>query len=861
MSNGVNNSNNNEIFLQELQQKLTNVEETAYQDEGTKQIFFAYNTTQAEGENSIEFLNKEELLALIQDIKKYDGKTGGNPDGKIDINEANLFINDFNAKHPNSKIKSENLFNFIKGMFGRYDARHKEVKPSTNVKPVGDALSQKKIKLNCVIDGQIKTLEVEINLHATDNPKITQLFVFKVVKGEEYKQILAEKYGYEGANAWKEFTAKSVRLGNNTSYDISFQPQFKATSTNEVTNADTTNNNSSHKMSVDGIDSFYVPDDFGGKDPTLIQAQYENEEIKQTMQEFITCFREMLDKSTMTLDEYVKQYGFSAKAADAISKIWNNDFIGGQNSESQIRANIQKYSELLNKMENADNSIEGVLSGKDYGAFFKELTGIEFNPKNVKSYIDARKDYLQKETAISTYKYVHNTVDKAFKDFAKAYKDYKDPPLNSVELLEKNAKEGNLIQLIGQSLMMSPDGMSATNIPLESVNGKYESAKNALFEIFHNILGTSKKNWDAMFKGFEKQGLDPIQCLKDITDTLIASVDKQTEQILGITDLSKIDDYESQLKKNYDGYKHQAIGNSDMLDKVDKYHNSQIIGGAVVFGIVQMGLYAVGVGPVASALSLSSGVASGMAYAGSFLSLEVIDRLTNGVDNETDLFNEEVMLELAAYTGIEFVAGYLFDGILKTKFFGKGENMALKMGKPNLSEAEIIGQAVLENPGKRFTKEKITQLLKVHGFAGIVGGTKDSTKESFKQTLKQKYNLSDVGTAFLTGAIANAFLIKFKKSTFAQQSHKILGKFIDKAPKRGTKSYIKESNNEGLSQEEKEYNILLLEIKAEIINSMAKNLKGVNYTEMEAFMAHHDEDIESIILSYYMSMHCVDYTQ
>ena len=70
-----------------------------------------------------------------------------------------------------------------------------------------------------------------------------------------------------------------------------------------------------------------------------------------------------------------------------------------------------------------------------------------------------------------------------------------------------------------------------------------------------------------------------------------------------------------------------------------------------------------------SALSLSAGVASGLSYSGSYLAVEVVDRLTNGIDNREDLYSYDAILELTSNAGVEYAAGHLFDGILKARLF------------------------------------------------------------------------------------------------------------------------------------------------------------------------------------------------
>ena len=116
MANSVSNDNNdNNISINELQRKLSSSESTIYTEQGMKSIFDAYNAKKNSDNESVEVLDSNELQSLIDDIKTYDGKVNADKkDGYIDIDEANLFVKDFNEKHKDAPIKSEDLFGFFK---------------------------------------------------------------------------------------------------------------------------------------------------------------------------------------------------------------------------------------------------------------------------------------------------------------------------------------------------------------------------------------------------------------------------------------------------------------------------------------------------------------------------------------------------------------------------------------------------------------------------------------------------------------------------------------------------------------------------------------------------------------------------
>ena len=73
MSEDINNDK--KIYINELQNKLVNIEEIAFKkDSNAKSIFNAYNSQKEENNNQVEKLDTNELGNLINDIKAYDGK-------------------------------------------------------------------------------------------------------------------------------------------------------------------------------------------------------------------------------------------------------------------------------------------------------------------------------------------------------------------------------------------------------------------------------------------------------------------------------------------------------------------------------------------------------------------------------------------------------------------------------------------------------------------------------------------------------------------------------------------------------------------------------------------------------------------
>ena len=850
MSNGVNNNNNNEISIQELRQKLVNVEETAYKDEATKSIFNVYNTEKSDGENSIDFLNKNELSVMINDLEKYDGRISGKADGIIDYDEAMLFVKDFNSRNKGANVNVQNLFGFVNAIFDRYNAQNSPLVETSSVQPVGDPLSQKVVQLNCMVDGKMVTIELEINLHATNDPNFVQILIKKVTKGSEFKQILAEKYGYTGDDAWSKFTNRSLSLSASGTYEIEFNPQFASTPVDSKKDNEG-NVNTSYSISVNGIDNFYFPEGFN-KDPRRIYNQYQDPEVQQVMNDFVEYIENSIADARRTFDANTKTYGATAWTADFLSKIWNNKYTVANkgNTYSQVEEAISKAETLIEQIKSPDNSLEGVLQHKDFGSIFKELTGVDFDSYYVKSFLEERQKYIKQETVITLYKHVHDTLDNAIDNFEEKYSNLlSDPYFSMMETYKDQAASGDKSESLQTAMSMAlMDNSEYAQYGYRQLH--LRRAKDDLYNAFYPILGVSRENWDKMFDDLKAQGISPLDFLKQLQSDIVKCIDSQAEQVLGTTDRAKIDSFEENLQKIYEFNKHSAIGRGDLTERVDKYHTSQVIGGAFVSSLMQIALYAVLLGPVGLGAGVSSGFASGSSYAASYLGVELLDRATNDID---DLCNLESVQELALNTGVEFAAGYLFDGILKSKIFGRFEKSALAA-----ENADDVSRMFFENSGDLFTMDTIQRVLGVRGIAAVVGGTKDSTKETFKQFCKEKYNLSNITTAFLVGAVSNALFIRFKNTDWATKQHRFLGKFIEKGPKKEYKTISNTPDTE-LTQDERDYRNFIIEIKNNILNDLNSQLSGENRIEAENFINNNEDQLATMIMDCFVLEYLAEY--
>ncbi len=845
MSNSVSNNNNNDFSISELQKKLVNIEETAMDGDGMKSIFSVYNVNQQDGDNSIEFLDKNELTALVNDIKKYDND--GN--GTIDIDEANMFVREFNAGHPDKKIKSDDFFGFVKNIFKRYDYYNDNKSSESNSEflGVGEPLSENTYTMKCVIDGKVETIVINIKLYATNDKKYLHQYGYEVVQGREFKKAMAAEYGFYGNDGFEEFMNHSLGKPDPRTYQVNFNPQFSTTMADD---GGRVNPNTAWGQ-VDGVENVLaVPHGFS-KDPRITLAEYNNPEAQETMNRFIEYLEETIASAEKNLEEVLAQEGFTGWLADVISHIWNNKYspLNTGNTESQMREMLDAAKAMLEKFKNEqDNSLEGIMLRKDFGAYFKEFTnGVEFDYRKVKNFLDEQKDYIRKESVLSTYHYVHNYMDNVINNFQSANKDQKYQ-----EMIQKAVE-------IEKSL-----GSLAPKEPIEMeldrsgrVENNYKKTYDDLYNMFNSFIGISREDWDAMFEEFKQQGKDPMEFINNFANIITTSVDKATMSALGLNSLSKIDEYEEQMQKNYNYVKSDAVGrDGDLLRRIDDYHSSQIIGSAVVSGIAQLALYSWGLSVLGNVASISSGMASGLSYSGSYLAVEVADRLTNGIDNSEDLYSFDAIFELAGNAGVEFAAGHLFDGILKAKYFGKAEKAALDAEKMDFT---AVGEAFLNSPGKKFSSETITRILGVRGVAACVGSAKDGTKEIFKESLKRDYSLSDIGAAFIVGAISNAFFIRFKNASFAKKDHKIMGKFLEKSPKKGVKNDLKSSQEVLDNDEQQAFNSFLSDIRKSIMEDLKKHLNEAGYSEVETFLENNADDVNKIIINMYVLEYVAQY--
>lgn len=852
MSNGVSNNGNNEISIQELQKKLANIEQSRFQEEGLKSIFNAYNTTSAEGDNAVEFLDKNELSALVNDIQKYDGKISGNADGVIDMDEAELFARDFNTKHQDANVKSSDVFQFAQKVIQRYSVNIKGPVASDGPLPetVGKPLGEKTVSLKCNVNNKVETISVNIKLFSTKDKEYGQLFKYTVVDGKEFVDSMMEQLGFSGDNALLDFLNKSTRSSQN-SYDILFNPQYASTKGTENESAVTPFAVSAE--SVEGLEDVYIVPVGFEKDPRIIAQQYENPEVQQVMNDFMEYLTVSIEDAQNIYDGNKKNYGATAWIADGISHIWNNKYtvVNTGNTADQVEEALSKAKVLLEKMQASDNSLQAVLEKEDFGSYFKELTGIEFDSSAVKDFLKERKTYLKEQATIALYNHVHTTLDDTINNFEQKYNVLINNPLYAMEERYNDAVASDDKDAAVRIAMAQASSTNAEFASYGKSKNSFNNANDELYKAFYPVLGVSRENWDKMLADFKERGVNPIEFLRGLANFVTQEVDGQAEEVLGTSNPERIKAYQESSQRKYELVERLAIGKSDLMKKVDNYHNSQVIGSTVVSAALQIALYSVGMSYLGV---LGSGLASGVSYSGSYLALEVLDRATNDID---DLCNLDSVTELIRNTGIEFVAGYLFDGILKSKVFGRAEDAAFKAEQAArqaealaMENASAIGEAAVEMPNKLFTKEKILKILGVRGMAAIAGGTKDSTKEVFKQILKGKFKLSDICTAFLIGAVSNAFLIRFKKTSFAKKDHKIMGKMIEKGPKKEAKVYSKEE--EYLTSDEKDYLNIMREVKKSILCEMNDKLSGQDRAEVEDFITNNEAILNELIMDCYI---------
>lgn len=828
MSNGVSNDNtenNKTISINELKKKVTSSESTIYAEEGMKSIFDAYNTPKNLNAGSVEVLDANEMQELIKDIQSYDGKVDNNKDGVIDIQEAELFVKDFNEKHKSSQIQVSDVFGFVDNFLKREKVNKKPSVPvNKSVETVGKPLSSKKVSLVASVDGEAKDIEVNVDLYATKDKKYVLLYKYGATKGSEYELNLAQEYGYTGENAWSEFVTNSLNFDPDT-YEISFMPTNKGDKKSKT--KDVGSSGSTTSLSKTGLVGFVPPTDDEIK---KIDNRYSSPDMINTMKLFCDYLKDSIAQAELDLNNDEKTYGWAEDIADAIGEIRD---VNTMSNMRELIANAKKY---LYMMMNADNSPEGIKSGKDFIAVFKNFTGKEdFSEKDIMKFLQTKQKYESQEPVIKTYKYIKSNLNDSVKEFAKYY-------------YGGQFNEGFKEDKYNQS--------------------KMSEAYDNMFNMFSSLTGISKNAFRNMLDEVVQRGDDPIEFLKNFSTNIIKISEQNVKETLGIDDLKNLDDSEDNLKDEYDDIRKQALGDDgDLVNRISKYNDSQIMVGSVVSGVAQMGLYAAcmalcpefafakGLESIASisktsakVLSMLSkeGLKSGSFYALSSIVVDSANRLSDDIDED----NWDATKSVMKTATIEFLAGYLFDGYLKAKIFKKGESKVIKKEDAIKEAYSEVGEKFLGSSNLRFHAEFVGKIAATRTTAGVIGGTKDSVKETFKESCSGQYSLSGIGLAFIAGAISNATMIKFKNSSFTKEEHKILGKFIEKAPKKGTKNDINAYLNSIDKDEQVYVRDYLQKVRIQIMQYMNSHSTEDGAQEVLHFIKSNPDALDEMIINY-----------
>lgn len=861
MTNSVSNDNNdNSISINELQKKLSSSESTIYTEQGMKSIFDAYNTKKNSDKNSIEILDSNELQELVNDIKSYDGKIDASKkDGYIDIDEANLFIKDFNEKHKNTQIKTEDLFGFITNFLKRQNVNDKKSQyVHRKVKTVGKPLSQKSVSIVANINGEPKDIIIDIELYATQDKKYILMYNYGASTGAEHKQNLAKEYGYEGKDAWNEFMTNSLHFDSDT-YEISFLP---TPLTNKAKKYNTPKMTGGSPTSLSRIGR-RIDKPLTDKEISKIDERYSNPEVINSMTQFCDFIKSSIAQAEQDLNNDAKTYGWAEHVADFLGEFRE---VNTMSNMRQILADAKLY---LYMMMNADNSPKGIKAGKDFFAVYKNFTGKKnFDEKEIQNFLKTNQKYNYQEPVIQTYKFIKSNLNNSVNEYAKYYANNQN----------ENFKDDKYNQ------------------------SKVREAFDNMYDMFYSLTGMSKDNFISMLKDLEVQGKDPIEFLRNFSKNIINASEQNVKETLGIDDIEKLKDYEKDLQENYDTSRKTALGDDgDLVNRIAKYNSSQLFVGSLISGVAQMALYAAlmticpefafakgiqsasstvrgsvgaletifyGYGksvpytitsvlkdtPSAStvfSLLSNEGLKSGSSYAISSLVIDGANKVTDEVD-ENNLESLKSMTQTAA---IEFLAGYLFDGFLKAKIFKQGEKTVLENEDIAKKYADVIsksdvGERALNNSGIRFSNDFIKSFALGRTTAGVIGGTKDSSKEFFKESCNGKYSISGLGLAFIAGALSNATMIKFKNSSFSKEEHRILGKLIEKGPKKGSKNEIN-SYLETLDKDEQMYvQDYLSKIHTEIMQYINTHSNEDGAKEAIQFCKENPDALDEMILEY-----------
>ncbi len=305
--------------------------------------------------------------------------------------------------------------------------------------------------------------------------------------------------------------------------------------------------------------------------------------------------------------------GWAGKVADAVSVLWNS-----QNRAKLVQADIDKYKEQVNELENSIK--EDTFTNK-----FKEMFDVDFSHSNIIRY---NRKAQQLESAVSADCMAKITEQKLSKDI----KNY-------------NKLSGNLDDITERKFI--PMAMTGSVPFYDQVTTKeeiFENMENSLVDILgdkkvlNSVLNASGLNSEKASKEEKYKAYGFIA-------NFLVNTSKETAK-----ECAKGQTLE-QIKADYDKAYEKAYGTKNNIQKrVDKYNRSQEIGAAAVRGVTRSALAA-----VTTLLNPPTGIAkiafnSAMTF-GIKVAVDGSDKLTNNIDNSVD-FNSKAVKKLVRSAAI-----------------------------------------------------------------------------------------------------------------------------------------------------------------------------------------------------------------
>lgn len=402
------------------------------------------------------------------------------------------------------------------------------------------------------------------------------------------------------------------------------------------------------------------------------------------------------------------------KSADFISHAWNNKFIQLTGNTSTIIE--QKLETYLKNIE----ALEASVGTDDFETIFAQAFETQFSMENILLFEEKAQEYGNIIATASAADTVSENLHSMLDEINKLERQY-SIPANNQGLVDYR--------------------------PLIDAKQKFMSTIQQYMGI------TNIEAWE-ISKQCDENGVEPFKVYLELAKRLNAQAKEVKATVL---DGKTVEEYEKELTELY---KNAYGDDMNIVDRVAKYNRSQEVGGDVIKGACQVVIVT-----AATVISGGGATAVGVSTAVAIGGLDVVERATNGVENDLEK-----------------------DDLLK---IGK---KALIGGAIAGATAGVIGKAVSSG---------IDELINIggHKLNGMVASSlSKGTMEALVETTKEVAN-GDVSAqkiavkavvAFISNALTQGAL---KVAPAFKDSVKFAGKIEKKTLGDGTISWLKNTEN------------------------------------------------------------------